>query len=93
LFCKKNSKNVNILKIFTNTAHRCCVGGNVEKSLLEFEKRWKFILFPIPLSFVNGYETPQTLGIDRMVLAANNFTVSGQNRLVIDAELVSFEHK
>jgi type III pantothenate kinase len=36
--------------------------------------------------FVNGYETPQTLGIDRMVLAAGaTLQFRGQNRLVIDA--------
>ncbi len=36
--------------------------------------------------FVNGYETPQTLGIDRMVLAAGaTLKYPNQNRLVIDA--------
>jgi type III pantothenate kinase len=36
--------------------------------------------------FVNGYETPQTLGIDRMVLAAGaTLQFPNQNRLVIDA--------
>jgi type III pantothenate kinase len=35
--------------------------------------------------FVNRYETPQTLGIDRMVLAAGTLQFPGLNRLVIDA--------
>lgn len=36
--------------------------------------------------FVNCYETPQTLGIDRMVLAAGaTLRFPGKNRLVIDA--------
>jgi type III pantothenate kinase len=36
--------------------------------------------------FVNNYETPQTLGIDRMVLAAGaTLLYPNQNRLVIDA--------
>jgi type III pantothenate kinase len=36
--------------------------------------------------FVNRYETPQTLGIDRMVLAAGaTLQFPGMNRLVIDA--------
>jgi type III pantothenate kinase len=36
--------------------------------------------------FTNDYHTPQTLGIDRMVLAAGAvFTYPGQNRLVVDA--------
>jgi type III pantothenate kinase len=38
-------------------------------------------LFP----FVNRYETPKTLGIDRMVLAAEPQSNTKYNRLVIDA--------
>jgi type III pantothenate kinase len=39
---------------------------------LEFEKRGRihFISHDDVFPFVNGYETPKTLGIDRMVLAA-----------------------
>jgi type III pantothenate kinase len=85
---QKNIKN--ILKTFTNTAHLVVASvGNVEKeSFLEFEKEVKvhFVSYNDRFPYVNGYETPQTLGIDRMVLAAGaTLQFPGQNRLVIDA--------
>jgi type III pantothenate kinase len=85
---QKNIKN--ILKTFTNTAHLVVASvGNVEKeSFLEFEKEVKvhFVSHNDRFPYVNGYETPQTLGIDRMVLAAGaTLQFPGQNRLVIDA--------
>jgi type III pantothenate kinase len=63
--------------------------GDVEKeSFLEFKKVLKvhFISHKDPFPFFNDYETPHTLGIDRMVLAAGAiFQFPNQNRLVIDA--------
>jgi type III pantothenate kinase len=63
--------------------------GDVEKeSFLEFKKELKvhFVSHKDPFPFLNDYETPQTLGIDRMVLAAGAiFQFPNQNRLVIDA--------
>jgi type III pantothenate kinase len=85
---QKNIKN--ILKKFTNTAHLvvASVGNVAKESFLEFEKEVEvhFVSHNDPFPFVNGYETPQTLGIDRMVLAAGaTLQFPGQNRLVIDA--------
>jgi hypothetical protein len=47
-FCKRGAQKIlKYFKIFTNTAHLVVASvGNVEKVFLEFEKRWKFILFP-----------------------------------------------
>jgi type III pantothenate kinase len=52
--------------------------GNIE-SLLEFEKEVEvhFISHDDHFPFVNRYETPQTLGIDRMVLAGATLQFSG----------------
>lgn len=62
--------------------------GDVEKqSFLEFETSVKvnFITHNDSFPFVNNYGTPQTLGIDRMVLAAGaTLKYPSQNRLVID---------
>jgi type III pantothenate kinase len=85
---QKNIKN--ILKKFTNTAHLvvASVGNVAKESFLEFEKEVEvhFVSHNDPFPFVNGYETPQTLGIDRMVLAAGaTLQFPRQNRLVIDA--------
>jgi type III pantothenate kinase len=46
--------------------------GDVEKSLFSFNNEIivHFVSHNDPFPFVNEYETPQTLGIDRMVLAA-----------------------
>jgi type III pantothenate kinase len=85
---QKNIKN--ILNIFKNTTHLVVASvGNVnEQSFLDFEKEVvvHFVSHKDSFPFVNGYETPQTLGIDRMVLAAGaTLLFPGQNRLVVDA--------
>ena len=63
--------------------------GDVEKlSFLAFDNVLKvhFISNKDPFPFQNKYATPQTLGIDRMVLAAGaTLQFPNQNRLVIDA--------
>ncbi|RKS94505.1 type III pantothenate kinase [Flavobacterium limicola] len=63
--------------------------GDVEKlSFLAFENilNVHFISNTDPFPFQNKYATPQTLGIDRMVLAAGaTLQFPNQNRLVIDA--------
>jgi type III pantothenate kinase len=81
---------INILNIFKKTTHLivASVGSVQNKSFLEFEKEVvvHFISHNDSFPFVNGYETPQTLGIDRMVLAAGaTLQFPGQNRLVVDA--------
>jgi type III pantothenate kinase len=85
---EKNIKN--ILKIFINISHLVVSSvGNIEKqSFLEFKNEVEvhFVSHNDAFPFVNEYETPQTLGIDRMVLAAGaTLQFPGQNRLVIDA--------
>jgi type III pantothenate kinase len=85
---QKNIKN--ILNIFKNTTHLVVASvGNVnEQSFLDFEKEVvvHFVSHKDSFPFINGYETPQTLGIDRMVLAAGaTLLFPGQNRLVVDA--------
>jgi type III pantothenate kinase len=63
----------------------------MSKTVFEFEKRsYSFYSHDDVFPFVNGYETPKTLGIDRMVLAAGaTLQFPRQNRLVIDAGHVS----
>jgi type III pantothenate kinase len=85
---QKNIKN--ILNIFKNTTHLvvASVGNVSEQYFLDFEKEVvvHFVSHKDSFPFVNGYETPQTLGIDRMVLAAGaTLLFPGQNRLVVDA--------
>lgn len=80
----------NILKKYKKTTHLVVASvGNIEKeSFLELEKEVKihFVSHQDSFPFVNSYETPQTLGIDRMVLAAGaTLQYPNQNRLVIDA--------
>jgi type III pantothenate kinase len=63
--------------------------GNVNKDLfLYFQKEldvW-FVSHEDIFPFANNYATPNTLGIDRMVLAAGaTLKFKGQNRLIIDA--------
>lgn len=91
-FTKKDfqKKIENILKTHQKITHLVVASvGDVEKeSFLEFKKELKvhFISHKDPFPFFNDYETPQTLGIDRMVLAAGAiFQFPNQNRLVIDA--------
>ena len=63
--------------------------GNVENNIfLKFENNIKihFIDQKTNFPFKNSYSTPQTLGIDRMVLAAGAvIQFPNKNRLVIDA--------
>ena len=84
-------KNIqNILKKYKKVADLVISSvGDVEKqSFLGFENDLKvhFISHEDPFPFVNCYATPETLGIDRMVLAAGaTLQFPNQNRLVIDA--------
>ncbi len=63
--------------------------SDVEKqSFLVFDKALNihFVTHKDPFPFQNDYETPKTLGIDRMVLASGaTLRFPNQNRLVIDA--------
>ena len=64
------------------------VGNISEEVFLEFESQVSihFISSNFPFSFKNNYSTPNTLGIDRMVLANGAvLKYPRQNRLVIDA--------
>ena len=64
------------------------VGNIPKKSFLVFEKHLNvhFITHKTTFPFHNKYETPYSLGIDRMVLASGAvFNFPKQNRLVIDA--------
>lgn len=80
----------NILNKYKNTAHLVVASvSDVEKqAFMSFEKLVKIHIvshndvFP----FVSCYQTPKTLGIDRIVLAAGaTLQYPNQNRLVIDA--------
>ena len=80
----------NIIKTHQNITDLVAASvGNVEKEFFKgFEKELNihFITHEDPFPFSNDYQTPQTLGIDRMVLAAGAiFQFPHQNRLVIDA--------
>ena len=63
--------------------------GDVEKQyFLEYYSLVKvhFLSHEDPFPFYNGYATPQTLGMDRMVLAAGaTLQFPKKNRLIIDA--------
>lgn len=64
------------------------VGEIGREDFLMWDKRVKthFVSHTTPFPFQNHYATPQTLGIDRMVLAAGAvLQFPNQNRLVIDA--------
>ncbi|RTY86339.1 type III pantothenate kinase [Flavobacterium sp. RSP15] len=85
---EKNIKN--ILKNFKKTTDLVVssVGDLGKQPFLAFDKEIKvhFISNKDSFPFQNKYATPQTLGIDRMVLAAGaTLRYPGQNRLVIDA--------
>ena len=80
----------NILEKYKNTSHLVVASvSDVEKQAFgTFEKALNihFVSHKDAFPFVNCYETPQTLGIDRMVLAAGaTLQFPNQNRLVIDA--------
>lgn len=84
-------KNIeNILKKYEKISDLVIASvGDVEKeSFLAFknEMTLHLISHSDAFPFINTYETPHTLGIDRMVLAAGaTLQFPGQNRLVIDA--------
>ena len=85
---KKNIQN--ILNKFEKVTHLVIASvGDVEKQdFLEFNLQINvcFISNSDPFPFQNKYNTPKTLGIDRMVLAAGAvLQFPQQNRLVIDA--------
>jgi type III pantothenate kinase len=80
----------NILEKYQNTAHLVISSvSDVEKeAFIRFKTTLNvhFISQSDTFPFVNCYDTPQTLGIDRMVLAAGaTLQYPKQNRLVIDA--------
>jgi type III pantothenate kinase len=80
----------NILKKHKKVSHIVVASvSEVDKqTFINFEESVNvhFVSHNDPFPFVNCYETPQTLGIDRLVLAAGaTLQFSQQNRLVIDA--------
>jgi len=80
----------NILKLYPKCDHLVVASvGNIEKeAFLSFADRIKihYISQSSVFPFKNLYETPSTLGIDRMVLASGAvLQFPDQNRLVIDA--------
>jgi type III pantothenate kinase len=79
-----------ILKKHKNITHLVVASvRNLEKeTFLYFQNRAQihFVTHNDPFPFANDYQTPHTLGIDRMVLAAGaTLLFPNQNRLVIDA--------
>ncbi|MNF27873.1 Type III pantothenate kinase [compost metagenome] len=86
----EHEKNIqNILKKYEKITHLVVASvGYLEKdSFLHYNNSLKvhFISHNDPFPFINHYATPQTLGIDRMVLAAGaTIQFPKQNRLVID---------
>ncbi|MBF2707886.1 type III pantothenate kinase [Flavobacterium soyangense] len=80
----------NILNKYKKISHLVVSSvSDVEKqAFISFESSVNihFVSHKDSFPFVNCYETPQTLGIDRMVLAAGaTLQFPSQNRLVIDA--------
>ncbi|MBA4320625.1 MAG: pantothenate kinase [Flavobacterium sp.] len=80
----------NILETRKNITHLVVASvSDVEKqsfSVFENAVNIYFLSNNDSFPFVNCYETPKTLGIDRLVLAAGaTLQFPGQNRLVIDA--------
>lgn len=80
----------NILNKYKKISHLVVSSvSDVEKqAFINFESSVNihFVSHKDTFPFVNCYETPQTLGIDRMVLAAGaTLQFPNQNRLVIDA--------
>jgi type III pantothenate kinase len=86
----EHEKNIqNILKKYEKITHLVVASvGYLEKdSFLHYNNSLivHFISHNDPFPFINHYATPQTLGIDRMVLAAGaTIQFPKQNRLVID---------
>jgi type III pantothenate kinase len=80
----------NILENYKKTTHLVVASvGDIEKqSFLVFKSQIKvhFVSYNDPFPFFNNYETPHTLGIDRLVLSSGaTLQFPNQNRLVIDA--------
>ncbi len=80
----------NILKKHQKIAHLVISSvSDIEKQVFSYFKNSiniHFVSHKDRFPFVNCYETPQTIGIDRLVLAAGaTFQFPRQNRLVIDA--------
>jgi len=80
----------NILKKYKNTTHLVVASvSDVEKQAFSaFDEviEIHFVSHKDPFPFANCYQTPRTLGIDRMVLAAGaTLQFPSLNRLVIDA--------
>ena len=80
----------NILAKYAKITHLVVASvGKVEReAFLVFQEEVKlhFVSHQDVFPFINKYETPLTLGIDRMVLAAGaTLQYPNQNRLVIDA--------
>jgi type III pantothenate kinase len=80
----------NILKKYNNCTDLIVASvGNLDNSdFLAFETNVKvhFVSNEFPFPFHNLYQTPKTLGIDRMVLASGAvLKYPNQNRLIIDA--------
>jgi len=92
VFLKKTlQKSIqNILEKYHNTTYLVVASvSDVEKlAFMEFQNALNiyFVSHNDAFPFINCYETPQTLGIDRMVLASGaTLQYPNQNRLVIDA--------
>lgn len=80
----------NILKSHKKITHLVVASvSNIEKeTFIDFDKSVTiyYVSHKDSFPFVNCYETPQTLGIDRLVLATGaTLQFPNQNRLVIDA--------
>ena len=80
----------NILIQYPNTSHLvvASVGKLGKEAFLSFSTKVvvHFVSHADNFPFLNAYATPQTLGIDRMVLATGaTLRYPNQNRLVIDA--------
>jgi type III pantothenate kinase len=84
-------KNIDaVLKKYKEVQHLVVASvGNIDRnSFLYFQNELEvwFVSHTDTFPFVNNYATPNTLGIDRMVLAAGaTLQFQGQNRLIIDA--------
>jgi type III pantothenate kinase len=79
----------NILTKYPSTSHLVVASvGNLEKDAFSFfadRLSVHLIMHEDVFPFLNAYATPQTLGIDRMVLATGaTLRYPNQNRLVID---------
>lgn len=78
-----------ILKEFKVDHIMICATGNSKDFVTFVENRglsFELISSFTPMPFINGYKTPHTLGLDRMILVASaHEDFSGENVLIIDA--------